>query len=224
MKLLLVADDEIMKTSLLDYTDSNGGSIIHYKHPLKSMDNFNEIEPDVVLFSSMDYPRHWKIAAKMLRETRNRKSTLFILLINESFPAEEADKAAYLGVNALLTSEELNENNFNRLAGLINRYRIKPERMNGPVFHNLTNPCPMIFMNPENLQFVSGRIVKELANRMLFSPSEPAAIAPIEKGMLIRNCSLERDNAIETFDVMVKQSGEYLELEKLEQNVSRGIA
>ena len=59
---------------------------------------------------------------------------------------------------------------------------------------------------------------------MLFYPCEPAAIVPIEQGMLIRNCSLEREGVIETFDALVRQTGEYLEMEKIEQNHLLGIA
>jgi len=31
------------------------------------MDNISEIQPELVLFSAEDYPRHWKIFLKVLR-------------------------------------------------------------------------------------------------------------------------------------------------------------
>lgn len=224
MKLLLVANEDKLKSTLENYTDIHGGSIIHYKIPLKSMDNFDEIEPDVILFNGLDYPRHWKLAAKILREKRNRKSALFILLIDKNFNSDEADKAAYLGVNALIPLEDLKSGNMKRLEALINRYKIAPERSNGPVFHKLKTPCPLMFMNPSNLRFVSGKVEKELADRILFFPFEPASINSIEEGTLIRNCSMEQEGKIQTFDCLVKSRGEYLELQKIDQNETKGIA
>lgn len=224
MKILLVANDESLKSTLEEFIETNGGGLIHYKHPLKGMDNFDEVGPDVVIFNSADYPRHWKIAVTSLRERRNRKNALFILLIDGTFNVRDADEAAYLGINALMSREELVEKDFNRLLTLINRYRLKPERADGPVFHRLKEPSPFIFMDPRTLGFVSGTVEKELGNRVLFYPSEPASLESIEPGMLIRQCSMERNGEIETFDVMVKSTGEWLELEKLDGNQTRGIA
>jgi hypothetical protein len=224
MKLLVVANDQNIKESLLDFTDIHGGSIIHYKHPLKCMDNYEEIEPDVVLFNSPDYPRHWKLAAQALREKWNRKRALFILITDKNFPAEEADKAAYLGVNALVTTEELTQNNFKRLESLVSRYSISPERSEGPVFHTLKTPYPLMFMNPKNLQFISGRVERELLNRILFFPSEPTSLKDLAVGTLLRNCSLEKEGRIETFDALIKRSEEFLELEIIAAKEIKGIA
>ncbi len=224
MKLLVVAENEKIKETLYGYTEVHGGSIIHYRHPLKCMDNYDEIEPDVIIFNAPDFPRHWKLAVQSLREKWDRKRALFLLIIEKDFPAEEADKAAYLGINALLTAEEMEAGGFQRLAGLISRYRIAPERCDGPVFRRVSEPYPLMFMNPENLQFISGVVERELMNRVLFFPSEPASIAPLEEGTLIRNCSWEKNGTLETFDALVKRKGEFLELEIILSKELRGIA
>ncbi len=224
MKLLLVASDDKIKDYLIGYCDIHGGSVIHYKTPLKSMDNFDEIEPDLVLFSGVDFPRHWKLAAQSLREKWNRKRVLFVLLTEKDFPSEEADKAAYLGVNALIASEELVRGNYKRLESLVSRYRLSPERSDGPVFHTLKVPRPLIFMNPSNLQFIAGKVERELMNRLLFYPAEPAAVGALEPGTLLRNCSMEREDGIETFDAEIKKTGECLELEILQAKEMKGIA
>ncbi|MDC7224349.1 MAG: hypothetical protein PQJ60_11450 [Spirochaetales bacterium] len=224
MKLLLISNDESIKQNLHNFTEIHGGSIMHYKHPLKGMDNYDEIEPDVVLFNSADFPRHWKLAAQALREKWNRKRALFILITDKDFPAEEADKAAYLGVNALATAEDLVRDHFKRLELLVSRYRIAPERSDGPVFHTLEEPYPLMFMNPKNLQLISGTVERQLLNRLLFFPSEPASLKDLPEGTLIRNCSLERKGRIEILDALVKGSGEFLELELIGSKEMKGIA
>jgi len=224
MKLLIVAENDNLKETLYGYTEIHGGSIIHYRHPLKCMDNYDEIEPDVVIFNAPDFPRHWKLAIQSLRENWDRKRALFILIIDKNFPAEEADKAAYLGINALVTREDLERNGFSRLSGLVCRYSMAPERSDGPVFRRVNEPYPLMFMNPENLQFISGVVERELMNRVLFFPSEPTAIAGIEPGALIRNCSWEKRGNIETFDALVKSRGEFLELEIILSKELEGIA
>ncbi|MDC7219765.1 MAG: hypothetical protein PQJ59_07485 [Spirochaetales bacterium] len=224
MKLLIVANDTQIKENLYTFTDVHGGSVIHYTHPVKCMDNFDEIEPDVVIFNAPDFPRHWKLAAQALREKWDRKIALFILLTDENFPAEEADKAAYLGVNALLSTAEFLNNNFSRLEKLVSRYRIAPERKDGPVFRTLKEPYNLMFMNPENLRFISGKVERELMNRILFFPAEPTALERINVGDLIPNCSVERNGEITTCDAVVRAKGEFLELEILSAKEMKGIA
>ncbi|MDR1588437.1 MAG: hypothetical protein LBS57_13370, partial [Treponema sp.] len=33
--------------------------IIHYSQALKAMDNIEEINPDAIIISACDFPRHW---------------------------------------------------------------------------------------------------------------------------------------------------------------------
>ena len=58
---------------------------------MKAYDNFEEINPDVIVVNAQDYPRHWKIIASAAN-FRLSKHAKMILLVNEDFSEkEEAD-------------------------------------------------------------------------------------------------------------------------------------
>jgi len=85
MKLLLVAANDELKRALSFHLRPIGVEVIQYVHPIKAMDNIEEIEPDVVLFSSSDFPRHWKPFLKLLRGNKARNESMFILLRGGDF-------------------------------------------------------------------------------------------------------------------------------------------
>ncbi|RKX75514.1 MAG: hypothetical protein DRP60_08695 [Spirochaetes bacterium] len=101
MIILILADDKSLKTRFSSYFGKLGYSVIQYTHPLKTMDNMDEISPDVFVCSAVDFPRHWKLLVKQIRDTRDREEAAVILCVDKDFESEEADKAAFLGVNML---------------------------------------------------------------------------------------------------------------------------
>ena len=101
MKIVIVTSDVKLRKTVMDYFVPRNCEIIHYTNPIKAVDNYFEIDPDVVIFNVQDFPRHWKIGIQFLRDLKGRNDAVFILLSEKPLTTDEADKALYLGVNAL---------------------------------------------------------------------------------------------------------------------------
>jgi hypothetical protein len=101
MKLLMViASDETSKLLSL-YIKPLGFNLIRYRYVLKAMDNLDEIEPDAVIMSARDFPRHWQILLQFVRCTFPLTPLPFVVLRSACFPFEDAVRAFYLGATPL---------------------------------------------------------------------------------------------------------------------------
>ena len=60
MKILLVSERDELRDHIRRNFMPRGAEIIQYYNPIKAMDNLDEVDPEVVLFSAQDFPRHWK--------------------------------------------------------------------------------------------------------------------------------------------------------------------
>ena len=63
MKLLVVAQREDLKNLIAYHLKPLGFEIVYYSDPVKLIDNVDELDPDMILFNAVDFPRHWIIFA-----------------------------------------------------------------------------------------------------------------------------------------------------------------
>ena len=108
MKALLLVEDDLKALEIEACVKPVGFEVIRYRNPLKALDNLDEIAPDAIIASALDFPRHWKIIADVVRAACDRHSCSIILLRGAHFGADEADKASHLGVNGIV-SDRLSE-------------------------------------------------------------------------------------------------------------------
>ncbi|MCG8451659.1 MAG: hypothetical protein MI717_00580 [Spirochaetales bacterium] len=97
MIILLVAADSNRSIPLQELV--RPARVIAYNHPLKALDNLDEVNPDILICDAADYPRHWKLLVQHLKE-RNPQSHV-LLTVPSSFSEQESEKATFLGVKAL---------------------------------------------------------------------------------------------------------------------------
>ena len=102
MKALLIADTDASVMSLTRHIKPYGFDIIRYRSAVKAIENLEEIEPDAVFISAVDFPRHWKTLTQFMRADAKRDDTLIVLITDARFSADDADKAAHLGVQAII--------------------------------------------------------------------------------------------------------------------------
>ncbi len=74
MKALLVVEDDAIADAVRYYLQPLGLDVIRYRDPLKALDNLDEINPDAVIMSARDFPRHWKTIVVNLRATRPKSA------------------------------------------------------------------------------------------------------------------------------------------------------
>ncbi len=217
MKLLLVSHDEQLAGDIYRYFTPRGYSVIHYSNPLKAMDNFREIRPDIIIFHEPDFPRHWKLSVQSLRELYSRDTALFILMVPPDYPEEDLHKAYILGVNGILKKKESEKTAVESLESLILYYKPSPEvRKQRRLLPLGEKTMDFIFMNPENLQLINARVLELSEYGAIVKPVEEIKTEGLIPGMEISNCSLKTGDVILSISVRIIAVKGVLELEFIE--------
>lgn len=192
MKILLVAEKETTRDALVGFLQPQGFDFIHYHSPIKAMDNIDEIEPDIVLFSAEDFPRHWKPFVGLLRAGRTEMETAFVLLSGPSFSFDEAAKATHLQVSAVVSERPEERKELQKLEAVIARFSVvKDDRSNFRYFPSESDAIEFLFTHPATYGLVTGVLIDLSPSGASFSPDDPKITADIPAGSVIPHCSLK---------------------------------
>jgi hypothetical protein len=230
VKLLLIAEKDTTRDALVGRLKPRGFEFIHYRLPIKAMDNIDEIEPDVVLFSAEDFPRHWKPFIRFLRETRNREQTAFVLLTGESFSFDEAAKANHLEVSGIISEIPKDMDELRKLEDIVTRYSALSEERNDLRYIPSDNEhIEFIFTHPQNYRIVTGILFDLSPTGASFVPDDPKSTNDISAGTKIAHCSLKFDNEVHKISCRVVRNSGRIALrllnggDELEQAIIRFI-
>ncbi len=191
MKMMLVAGAPLLKPFLEQSFSFQQADVIHYENPIKAMDNIEEIQPEIVLFSSTDFPRHWKPFVMYLRNTYTRHEVIFVLLISDEFPAEEAEKAEYLDVNAVLDEDLTSVRTLERIRAIITRYHQNIDiRKNVRYLPGRDDDIECTFTNPYSFRFVYGTVIDISAGGLKFRPETEEILRELDPDTLLTMVSL----------------------------------
>lgn len=101
MKVMIVAEQTDIQAYLRQLGGAGAADFFQYVHPLKAMDNLEEIAPTLVLWNADDFPRHWKIFLPFSRMVFGAQAPAFHLVGEQPLPAEEQGKAEALKVDGI---------------------------------------------------------------------------------------------------------------------------
>jgi hypothetical protein len=167
-----------------------GAEIILYQHPVKAMDNIDEINPDCIIISASDFPRHWKTLAGFVKCS-------IVLLHGEFFPETERRKARHLGIQTLLNEANLDESALKRLRKAL-RNHISAEKWMEPLVKTPENQkkTSLIITHPLSGALIPGKITKISSAGAIFKPNEPRMVKKIRPGVELSGCSLRIGSSI----------------------------
>lgn len=98
MKALVISD----RQEIIDYVNpllkEKGFDLIHYRWIIKALDNIEEIQPDIIVLSSAEYPRHWKTLAGFIQSGIGGNDVKVYLYEPAPLSDEEKKKASDLNV------------------------------------------------------------------------------------------------------------------------------
>jgi hypothetical protein len=213
MKLLLITESEDLHERVTLEFRPHQVEIIQYWSPLKGMDNLDEVAPDVVLFSAVDFPRHWKTFLTFLRSTYSRERMVFVLLVGDEFDADEASKAQHLGVNAVVNAALNDTAELNRLREIITRYkRLNESRATHRHIPDQLDDIDFAFAHPVNLRLVVGRVGDVSETGLRFLPRDAELTADLANGTRLTSCSLRIGDEFLTVDCTVVRNTDNLGL------------
>jgi len=213
MKALLIADTDISVKTLTDMIEPYGFDIIRYRSAIKALDNIEEISPDAVLISTKDFPRHWKTIVQFIRSDTKKDETVIILLINERFSPEDADKAVHIGVQAIVNESLSDGVDEHKILEVFSRYRyvntVERIRMHEAVSDRMT----FMFTNPLNDTIITGKIDSVSPVDIFFKPDTPSATSDLSVNEVLDQCSLKIDGKVYTPSCLIRRNGNFMLLE-----------
>ena len=113
MKALVISDRQEIIDFVTPLLKENGFDLIHYRWIIKALDNIEEIQPDVIVLSAGEYPRHWKTLAGFVQSGIGGNDVKVYLYETSPLSEEDEKKAKGLGIlsftEAFSQSEEIEE-------------------------------------------------------------------------------------------------------------------
>ncbi|GHV35870.1 hypothetical protein AGMMS49546_00090 [Spirochaetia bacterium] len=190
MKLLLVlGSDDIFELISL-HLKPLGFETIRYRHVLKAMDNVDEVDPQAIIISASDFPRHWKILVQFIRSERSKEICPIILLCKGELPLEASTQAFYIGVSGIV-DESLDTKEVERIQSIMTRYVPTEERRRFPRFFNTGwNRFGLLISNPPDDVIIPGQIKTISASGISFLPVSSGSMKDITLNMILNGCSL----------------------------------
>ena len=106
MKALVISD----RPEIIDYVfprlKEKGFDLIHYRWIIKALDNIEEIQPDLIVLSAGEYPRHWKTLAGFVQSGIGGNDVKVYLYETTPLSQDDAKKADGLGVLSFIDDFE----------------------------------------------------------------------------------------------------------------------
>lgn len=98
MKALLISDRKEIIDFVTPLLKEKNFDLIHYRWIIKALDNIEEIQPDVIVLSAVEYPRHWKTLAGFVQSGIGGNDVKMYLYDTEPLSQDDSKKAYDLGI------------------------------------------------------------------------------------------------------------------------------
>lgn len=212
---MIIADTDAPVRKITDYLAPYGFDAIRYRSAVKAIDNIEEIAPDAVFVSTGDFPRHWKTIVQFIRADTAKDRTVIVLLTNERFTSDDADKAIHIGAQAIVDEALTGANDEHELFEVFSRYKqISGEsRIPKDTLDRIREKTTFMFTNPVSETIITGKVENLSAGEIMFKPDAPAMTADLAAGETIDQCSLKINDRILNPKCRVRKNGYLLALE-----------
>lgn len=192
MKMLMVAASDQYTADLAYHLKPLGFTLERISDPVRAMEEMENIDPQAVLCSASDFPRHWKALVKLGRQKKNKEDLIFILMAPPDFELDEAAKAAHLGVNGIIGEKLSDKQELFRLEELVRRYHsVKDKRSFQRLVPSEVDILGFAFTHPLRLSLVMGTLREISIQGASFYPTQPSAAQDLPVGLEIHDCSLK---------------------------------
>ncbi|MDR2049053.1 MAG: PilZ domain-containing protein [Treponema sp.] len=214
MKLLLVLASDDTFNNIALFLNPLGFELIRYRQILKAMDNIDETDPSGIIISARDFPRHWKTMLQFVRSERPKTECPVILLKGRDFPEEEANKAAYLGVNGIVLESLKDSAEADQIQNILARYvSVEDKRRNRRYRAESWARFGFMFSNPLDEQIITGTVKTVSSDGVAFEPDHPALVKDLKNDTEIPGCSLRAGDAILSPSCVLRRTGKIMSLE-----------
>lgn len=187
MKALLIADDDNVISKIKSKLTDDGFDVITYRWLVKALDNVEEIAPEVIIISASSYPRHWKTLVQFVQSGIEGFVPKVILYCEREFDEEDVKKSEALNIAGIFNSIE--EDGLTELSDILANKESKN--------------CSLIFTNPKNGAFITGKVSDFEDNVISFIPDSPSLISVLSEEEEIKQATLKNKNSIKYISAKV---------------------
>jgi hypothetical protein len=196
MKLLLVLASDSTYKQLFYCLRPLGFEVIRYLHALKAMDNIDEIDPQAIIISAVDFPRHWKTMVQFFRTERSKDDCPIVILKGENFSMDDSSKASYIGVSGTVY-ESLDTQEVDRLQNILDRHLPVEEKRRSRRFRiDPWQRFGFVFNHPESNVLITGQIKDISKGGISFLPDDKSLVESIAINSKLENCSMRAGDFI----------------------------
>ncbi|AHC15475.1 hypothetical protein [Salinispira pacifica] len=233
MNILIVSpepsDRDKLQNLLRDF-QRDDVHLFQYFHPLKAIDNLDEIAPDYIFWSVTDFPLHWKTCIPICRETPELEHVGMILYSGQQIESKEQDKAAALAVIAIIqqgldgpeTPDVLTEILPRRISeapatGLDLPYtgpggEPAAASLPGEYRPSQDEPITLLMTHPLSLKLLKARVLELSPDYLCLSGLGENDLKNLPSGCIFKGCRLKiRDYRI-TLDLRLGETGTQTEM------------
>ncbi len=213
MILLVVARETRLVDVLSGYFTSQGGNAVHYRNPIKAMDNLEEIQPDAVAFFTQDFPRHWKPFVRYYRNLKSKETGLCVLFTGNLFTEDEAAKSQLLEVNGLIPYDQDDHLLSDSFQEISQRYGfLEDKRQYRRYAPRQYDNISFILNHPDTFTLVTGTILDISQDGVRFFPDSPDKTVDLKENRILQDCSLQIESEIFTFSARIFRNNKVLSL------------
>ena len=207
MKALLVVEDDAISELIKYYIKPLGLDIIHYRDPIKALDNLEEVQPDAVIMSATDFPRHWKSIVVDIRSLKPKTKCAIILLKGQFFSFDEAAKAAFLGVNGVIKEDLSDISEVARFQSILKRYIDVDDSRKRRIIISPGDSVGLLFSLPGKAAIVSGKVNNLSMGGISFLADQKTLVSELEPGLVIEDASLRLEENIFSVNLNLLRNG-----------------
>jgi DNA-binding response OmpR family regulator len=173
-----------------------GFELVHYRHVLKAMDNLDEVDPQAIIISARDFPRHWKALVQFVRQERNKSLCPIIILHGRDFSEEEAAKGFYIGVNGMVSENLEKGGEIDRLQRILGRYIAAEERRDVRRYYvDEQSRIGICIAHPLDNTIITGTVRTISSKGIAFKADEPGLVKNITVNEKITGISIRVGDA-----------------------------
>ena len=215
MKLLLVLGSDGTHNQIYYCVRPLGFEIVRYSHAIKAMDNIDEIDPQAIIISAVDFPRHWKTMVQFFRTERSKDDCPIIILKGENFSIDDSSKASYIGVSGTVF-ESLDVQEIDRLQNILDRHLPVEEKRRSRRFHiDPWQRFGFVFNHPESDVLITGQIKDISKGGLSFLPDDKSLVDNIAINTKLENCSMRAGDFILSPVCRLVRIGRFVSMEFL---------
>ena len=154
------------------------------------MDNIDEIDPQAIIISAVDFPRHWKTMVQFFRSERTKDDCPIVILKGENFSMEDSFKASFIGVSGSVY-ESLDVQEIDRLQSILDRHLPVEEKRRSRRFRiDPWQRFGFVFNHPQSGILITGQIKDISKGGLSFLPDNKSLVDSISINSRLENCSL----------------------------------